>query len=108
MAKQYFTAEETLRKVLEESDDETNDLNDLDELSPSTLPEVEEKVDFDEVNQSFEESCKKRKLLTSKKLVKSIESSLDESNYNPVDLPEKEEILTAYLESLKERTILAK
>lgn len=32
------------------------------------------------------------------KLVNSIVSSLDESNYNPVDLPEKEEILTAYLE----------
>ena len=38
-----------------------------------------------------------------RKLVKSIDSCLEENNFDPVDLPGEEKILTAYLERPKRK-----
>ena len=42
-----------------------------------------------------------RKVLIARKLVKNTEACLEEDDYDPVELPGQEKILTAYLESPK-------
>lgn len=44
-----------------------------------------------------------RKYLTAPKLVKNIETCLEEDDYDPVELPEQEKMLTAYLERPKRK-----
>lgn len=111
--KRFYSKEETLKLVLGDDLDELNSPefqsdseSDSDGISPSTA--VPDELDKDEdvgedFNNSFEQCCKKRKLLTAQKLVKSIESCLDEDNFDPVELPGHEKVLTAYLEKPKRK-----
>ena len=113
--KRRFNTEEVLEEIFNCSDDENDDLDevndpesdsDYDDISPSTaVPEVlEECPDVEQdLNESFEQSSMKRKLVTSKKIVKSIDASLEEGHFSPVDLPESERVFTAYLEKPKNK-----
>ena len=107
-----YTTEAVIEKLFDSSDeeddlDELNDLEDSesetdsDDISPSTaVPEVtEECCDTEQdpngssdteldLNESFEQFSIKRKLLTRKKLVKSIDTCL-EDKFSPVDLQER-------------------
>ena len=100
--KRRFNTEKVLEEIFNCSDDENDDLDevndpesdsDYDDIPPSTaVPEVlEECPDVEQdLNESFEQSSMKRKLLTSKKIVKSIDACLEERHFSPVDLPESD------------------
>lgn len=121
-----YTTEDVIEKLFDnEEDDDLDELNDLedsesetdsDDMSPSTtVPEVTEECSDTEqdpngssdteldLNESFEQSSIKRKLLTRMKLVKSIDTCLEEDNFSPVDLQEREKVFTTYLEKPKNK-----
>ena len=125
-----YTTEAVIEKLFDTSDEEDDDLDELndledsesetdsDDISPSTaVPEVTEECSDTEqdpngssdieldLNESFEQSSIKRKLLTRKKLVISINTCLEEDNFSPVDLQEteREKVFTTYLEKPKNK-----
>ena len=109
MARRFLSPQEVLRRVLDKHDGEVDDLDEInnlestsksdeDEFSPSTAIVDEAGIDNDVVceegsselqdnpNESFEQAHKKRKVLPRGRLVKDIESSLDENNYDEYEV----------------------
>ena len=126
MARRFLSPEEVLKRVLDEHDNEVDDLDEInnlestsksdeDEFLPSTAIVDEAGIDNDVVceegsselqdnlNESFEQAHKKRKVLPRGRLVKDIESSLDENNYDEYQVPETKEVFSAYLEQPKKQ-----
>lgn len=123
-----YITEAVIEELFDSSDEEDDDLDELsdledsesetdsDDISPSTaVPKVTKECSdteqdpngsFDselDLNESFEQFSIKRKLLTSKKLVKSIDTCLEEDNFSPVDLQGREKVFATYLEKLKNK-----
>lgn len=127
-ARSYTTAE-VLDKLFDDSDDETDNLEELngtecmsggesdaDDMAPSTSAIELQGDDDDDIdpstaapneghdlNESFQLSCKKSKLLTAKKLVNSLDACLEEGNFDAVDVPIHKETFTSYLEMPKRK-----
>lgn len=123
MSRRFLSCEEVVERVLESSDD-GNDLDELNtsdsdsesennDISPSTCnPDQtglsdesgdEGSASESKLNESFEESQKKRKVLTHKKLVSNIEACLDLDNYDVHETPGRKKVYAAYLEKPKRK-----
>ncbi|CAH1274675.1 Hypp5374 [Branchiostoma lanceolatum] len=122
-SKRNYTTKEVLDKLFVDSDDETDNLQELngtvcesdgefdaDDLAPSTaateLPDDDDNTlpeDDDLPGERFKLSCKKSKVLTSQNLVKSLEASLKDSDFDAVDVPDQEKTFMSYLEKPKRK-----
>ncbi|CAH1274691.1 Hypp5392 [Branchiostoma lanceolatum] len=122
------TRRSKLYKLFDDSDVETDNLQELtstvcesdgesyaDDLAPLTaateLPDDDDNTlpeDDDLPGERFKLSCKKSKVLTSQKLVKSLEACLEDSDFDEVDVPDQEKTFTSYLEKPKRKNDPAK
>lgn len=125
MSRRFFSCDEVIDHILNDQDEDNDDLDEVNssdsdsdpeeiDISPSTCsPDehgVEPNSDADggsasesELNESFEQSHKKRKVMTHKRLVRDIESSLDPENYDIHEPSSGEKVYTAYLERPKRK-----
>ncbi|CAH1252394.1 PGBD4 [Branchiostoma lanceolatum] len=76
-------------------------IDDADNTAP-LLPDEDDGLQ-EELNRSFQQSSKKSKLLTAKKLVNSLDACLEEGNFDAVDLSDNEKTFTSYLEKPKRK-----
>eukprot|EP00112_Aurelia_sp_Birch-Aquarium-sp1_P011315 Seg238.6 transcript_id=Seg238.6/GoldUCD/mRNA.D3Y31 product="hypothetical protein" protein_id=Seg238.6/GoldUCD/D3Y31 len=97
MAKRKLTSEEALDDILNFVDGDDVDGDDIDEADVGDLHEligdIDEEVSGDDLDSgevdvnSYERP--RGRVLTPKRLVNSIDASLDESNYDPLQLPKE-------------------